>query len=482
MSEVSPPRPKKKLYIETVGCQMNLLDSELVVGKLRSEGYELTDDIGQADTILYNTCSVRQHAEDKIYSALGRIRNLKRDKPHLSIGVLGCMAQKDQGQILKRAPHVDVVIGPGQLERVSELLDAARLDGKPKMAVSLPRTGGSRDTVTASFAEYDPLREPAMRPNPFQAFIRIMMGCDKFCTYCIVPSVRGPEQSRPPGVIIDEARTLADQGVKEITLLGQTVNSYKFAEPDGRTARLSDLLERLQGIEGIERIKFITNFPNDMTDDLLQAVRDLPKVSRYLHVPAQSGCDEVLKRMKRGYTVALYDEMLQRIKETVPDAAVSSDFIVGFCGETEASFQKSVELVERARFKNSFIFKYSARLGTKADTLLIDDVSEDVKKRRNAKLLALQNAISLEDHRGFVGKTVEVLVEGPSKSEPSELAPGEFGQLAGRTWCDRIVLFDGPGRLIGRFLAVEIERASTVTLYGRAVTAEVMMARVAQGV
>jgi tRNA-2-methylthio-N6-dimethylallyladenosine synthase len=473
MPEACPPVEKKKLYIETVGCQMNLLDSELVVAKLRDEGYELTDDIGQADTILYNTCSVRQHAEDKIYSALGRIKNVKRDKPDVQIGVLGCMAQKDQGAILKRAPHVDVIVGPGQLGRVSELLDAARADGKPKLAVSLPRNAGSRDAVTDSFAEYDPLREPAMRPNPFQAFVRIMMGCDKFCTYCIVPSVRGPEQSRPPEVIVNEARMLVAQGVREITLLGQTVNSYKHDQGDGRKARLSDLLERLSTIDGLRRIKFITNFPNDMTDDLLQAVRDLPKVSRYLHVPAQSGCDEVLKRMKRGYTVALYDEMLQRIKETVPDAAVASDFIVGFCGETEASFRKSCEMIERARFKNSFIFKYSPRLGTKADTLLIDDVPEDVKKRRNAELLALQNAISLEDHRAFVGRTVEVLVEGPSRSETGEPGPGSFGQLAGRTWCDRIVLFDGPGRLIGEFLSVEIERASTVTLYGRARTLEV---------
>src|SRR4051812_2864106 len=381
MTDASQKR--KKLYIETVGCQMNLLDSELVVGKLRNEGYELTDDIDQADTILYNTCSVRQHAEDKIYSALGRIRRLKQRKPELTVGVLGCMAQKDQGQILRRAPHVDVIVGPGQLGRVSELLVLAKEQGEPQMAVSLPRSSGTRETVTASFAEYDPLREPSMRPSPYQAFVRIMMGCDKFCTYCIVPSVRGPEQSRPPGVIVDEARTLVDQGVKEITLLGQTVNSYKHAEPDGRTARLSDLLERLHDIAGVERIKFITNFPNDMTDDLLQAVRDLPRVSRYLHVPAQSGCDEVLKRMKRGYTVALYDEMLQRIREVLPDAAVSSDFIVGFCGETEASFEKSMDLVRRARFKNSFIFKYSPRLGTKADTLLIDDVPEDVKRRRN---------------------------------------------------------------------------------------------------
>jgi tRNA-2-methylthio-N6-dimethylallyladenosine synthase len=470
MSDVCLPR--KKLYIETVGCQMNLLDSELVVGKLRNEGYELTDDIGQADTILYNTCSVRQHAEDKIYSALGRIKNLKRDKPHVSIGVLGCMAQKDQGQILRRAPHVDVVIGPGQLGRVSELLEEARADGKPKMAVSLPRTAGTREAITASFAEYDPLREPAMRPSPFQAFVRIMMGCDKFCTYCIVPSVRGPEQSRPPGAIVEESRTLADQGVKEITLLGQTVNSYKFREPDGRITRLSDLLASLHEIDGVERIRFITNFPNDMTDDLLQAVRDLPRVSRYLHVPAQSGCDEVLRRMKRGYSVALYDEMLHRVRETVPDAAVSSDFIVGFCGETEASFRKSMELVERARFKNSYIFKYSPRTGTKADTILIDDVPEEVKRRRNNELLALQNRISAEDHRAFVGRTVEVLVEGPSKSAPGGLGPGEFGQLTGHTRCDRIVVFEGPGRLIGQFLPVEIEGSSLLTLFGRAVTLE----------
>ncbi|WP_435010327.1 tRNA (N6-isopentenyl adenosine(37)-C2)-methylthiotransferase MiaB [Tundrisphaera lichenicola] len=471
MSEACPSRGKK-LYIETVGCQMNLLDSELVVGKLRNEGYELTDDIGQADTILYNTCSVRQHAEDKIYSALGRIKNIKRERPEVSIGVLGCMAQKDQGQILRRAPHVDVVIGPGQLGRVSELLDQAKADGKPRMAVSLPRNGGSRDLITESFAEYDPLREPAMRPSPFQAFVRIMMGCDKFCTYCIVPSVRGPEQSRPPDAIVEETRMLADQGVREITLLGQTVNSYKFREGDGRISRLSDLLARLHEIEGIGRIRFITNFPNDMTDDLLRAVRDLPKVSRYLHVPAQSGCDEVLKRMKRGYSVELYDEMMHRIRETLPEASVSSDFIVGFCGETEASFQRSMELVERSRFKNSYIFKYSPRLGTKADTILIDDIPEDVKKRRNNELLALQNRISAEDHQAFVGRTVEVLVEGPSKSAAREAEPGEFGQLTGHTHCDRIVVFDGPGRLIGEFLPVQIERASLLTLFGRAATQE----------
>ncbi len=472
---------RKKLYIETVGCQMNLLDSELVVGKLKAEGYELTDDINQADTILYNTCSVRQHAEDKVYSALGRVRRLKERKPELTIGVLGCMAQKDQKEILRRAPHVDLVVGPGQLGRVAELLVVAREQARPQMAVSLPRTLGSRETVTASFVEYDPSREPALRPTPFQAFVRIMMGCDKFCTYCIVPAVRGPEQSRHPDIIIAEARQLADQGVKEITLLGQTVNSYVFRQPDGRSTRLSHLLDRLHAIEGLKRIKFITNFPTDMTDDLLQAVRDLPKVSRYLHVPAQSGCDEILKRMKRMYTVAFYEEMLSRIEETISDVAVSSDFIVGFCGETETSFQRSVKLVERARFKNSFIFKYSPRLGTKADTLLMDDVPEEIKKRRNNDLLAVQTSISQADNRQRIGRVYEVLVEGPSKTSVnrsgSDLGdPGTIGQLTGRTACDRIVVFDGPDRLIGQFVPIEIEDASAVTLFGRVLTTELVPA------
>jgi tRNA-2-methylthio-N6-dimethylallyladenosine synthase len=306
-----------------------------------------------------------------------------------------------------------------------------------------------------------------------------MMGCDKFCTYCIVPSVRGPEQSRPASQIVDEARALADQGVREITLLGQTVNSYKDRLAGGRTLRLSDLLAMLHEIDGIRRLKFITNFPNDMTDDLLEAVRDLPKVSRYLHVPAQSGCDEVLKRMKRLYTVGLYDDMMQRIRETIPGAAVSSDFIVGFCGESEASFQKSMDLVARSRFKNSFIFKYSPRTGTKADSLYPDDIPEEVKKRRNAELLELQNAISLEDNLEFQEQTVDVLVEGLSKSAAANSEGSGPGpkQLTGRTHCDRIVVFEGNERLIGQIVPIRIHRASAVTLFGDVVTNDLAAAR-----
>jgi tRNA-2-methylthio-N6-dimethylallyladenosine synthase len=472
MADDSPLKTGKKVYIETVGCQMNLLDSELVVAKLRASGYELTDDINQADAIFYNTCSVRQHAEDKIYSALGRLKRLKKRKPDVKIGVLGCMAQKDQEGIFRRAPHVDIVVGPGQLARIPELLEIHQSGPADRIAVSRARNDGSLEVITASFESYDADREPAMRPSPFQAYVRVMMGCDKFCTYCIVPSVRGPEQSRPPQSIEAEALMLARQGAKEITLLGQTVNSYHYREPDGRISRLSDLLLRIHAIPGIERIKFITSFPNDMTDDLLQAVRDLPKVSRYIHVPAQSGCDQILKKMKRMYTVAYYEEMLARIRGTVPEVAVSSDFIVGFCGEDQASFGRTVRLVERSRFKNSFIFKYSPREGTKADGLYSDDVPEPVKRQRNNELLAVQMAISLEDNRSWIGRGASVLVEGKSRATARRDGWQGIDQLTGRTACDRIVVFDGPERLIGQFVRVAIEAASAVTLFGRAETTE----------
>ena len=403
-----------KLFIETVGCQMNVLDSELVVAALRNQGYSLTDQIGEADTVLFNTCSVREHAEQKIYSSLGRIKFSKRSRPEQVIGVIGCMAQKDQEKIFQRAPHVDIIVGTGQLGEIPRLVDEARATRKKTMAVSLDRKEGSRSEVAQSFESYDPLRDPEMRPSPWQAYTRIMFGCDKFCTYCVVPMTRGPEQSRPVADIVREVQSLANQGVREVTLLGQTVNSYKHTA-DGKLSRMADLLAAIHDTPGIQRIKFVTNFPKDMGDDLLQAMRDLPKVSRYLHVPLQHGDNEVLKRMKRGYTVEDYRDMMHRIGETLPDCAVSSDFIVGFCGETEEQFQRSVDAVREFRFKNSFIFKYSARPGTKADDLWADDIPEDIKRRRNNELLEVQNMICEETNAEFIGRRVEVLVEGPSK-------------------------------------------------------------------
>ena len=316
--------------------------------------------------------------------------------------MLGCMAQKDKDLVFRKMPHVDLVVGTGQLAEVPDLIDTAReksLRGtKSRLtALSLSRKGGTRTQIEGSFESYDPLREPTMRPTPHQAFVRVMIGCDKFCSYCVVPSTRGPEQSRSPADILKETQVLADQGVKEITLLGQTVNSYKHTE-NGKPYRLADLLYLIHDTPGIERIKFVTGYPRDLGDDLLTAIRDLRKCYHYLHVPLQSGCDDVLKVMKRGYTVAHYRDMMHRVWETVPGCSVSSDFIVGHPGETEESFRKSVESVREFRFKNSFIFKYSPRPGTKGFERLPDDVPDAVKKRRNNELLAVQNEVSEEEN------------------------------------------------------------------------------------
>jgi tRNA-2-methylthio-N6-dimethylallyladenosine synthase len=459
----------KRVYIETVGCQMNVLDSELVIGALRKQGYDLTESPAEADVLLFNTCSVREHAEDKTYSALGRVRHLKRRNPDAVIGVLGCMAQKDQELIRKRAPYVDMIVGTGQLGEVPALVQMVKDTRAPQLAVSLGRADAHRHDVEASFVSYDPARDPSMRPTPFQAYVRIQIGCDKFCTYCVVPSTRGPEQSRPPQHLVAEVRQLVDQGCKEVTLLGQTVNSYVYERGESRT-RLSDLIAAMHDTPGLERIKFVTNYPKDMTDDLLDAVRELPKVVKYLHVPVQSGCDEVLKRMKRNYTAGYYMEMLARCREKVPGVSVSSDFIVGFCGETEESYRKTEELVRVAMFKNSFIFKYSERPGTKAADRYPDDVDELVKKRRNNDLLAIQTENSRADHRAQVGKIVEVLVEGPSRRELTQQGVdtrrSPVKQLTGRSMTDHIVVFDGTDRLIGQTVRVRVDDASPFTLYG----------------
>ncbi len=460
----------QRLYIETVGCQMNVLDSELVVASLRQSGYELASTPEEADTILFNTCSVRQRAEDKVYSALGKLRQLKQAHPQKVIGVLGCMAQKDQRLIFERAPYVDLIVGPGQLHQVPELIAKVRQGEGRQMEVSLGRRDGSQQVIKRSHESFDPLRDAQMRPTPYQAYVRIQIGCDKFCTYCIVPMVRGPEQGRPPSEILAEARALADQGCLELTLLGQTVNSYCYSDGD-TTTRLADLLYQLHEIPALRRLKFVTNYPRDMSDELLGAVRDLPKCSPYLHVPAQSGSNAVLQRMKRGYTVEEYREMMFRIRERIPTAAVSSDFIVGFCGETEDDFRQTRQLVEECRFKNSFIFKYSERPGTKGAERMADDVPLEVKKRRNNELLQIQNAISEDDNQQFIGRQVEVLVEGPSKqSREAAATDAQLVQMTGRTPCDRIVVFNGNRRQAGQIIAITIFDVSAHTLFGEVVT------------
>jgi tRNA-2-methylthio-N6-dimethylallyladenosine synthase len=483
----------RHFFIQTVGCQMNILDSELLAGELRRAGHEQVDAMSRADTILLNTCSVRQHAEDKIYSLLGRLKELKQQRPELIVAVLGCMAQKDRHEIFRRAPHVDLVVGPGQLGQLPALIERVAAGGGPQLEISLDRIGGDRASVERSFLQFAPDRTAVSRPAPHQAMVRIMFGCDRFCTYCVVPRVRGPEQSRPAAEIVDEVRRLADHGCLEVTLLGQTVNSYRDATGP-RSVELADLLHLLHEIDGIRRLRFVTNHPKHMSDALLGAMRDLPKVSPYLHVPAQSGSNAILERMKRGYTVEFYREMLARVRQAIPHIAVTSDFIVGFCGESEEDFRQTAELVRESRFKNSFIFKYSGRPGTKAEELYVDDVPEATKRRRNNELLAIQNAISLEDNQPFLGRTVEILVEGPSKVAkkrdcrqqdaemaedpriahvaPAAVAKAAGTQLVGRTTCDRIVVFEGSTDLIGRILPISIEKVDAFTLFGRAVDSD----------
>jgi tRNA-2-methylthio-N6-dimethylallyladenosine synthase len=448
---------------------MNALDSELAAAELRRAGYTQVGDVREADIILFNTCSVRQHAEDIIYSALGRLKPDDPRQPKKIIGVLGCMAQKDREAILRRAPHVDLIVGPGRLDQLPSLLENVLAGGGPLLDVSLDRDADEPIAVRRSFVPFSPPRTAAARPTPHQAMVRIIFGCDQFCSYCIVPRVRGPEQSRPAREIVEEGRRLADEGCVEVTLLGQAVNAY--ADRAGpRTIALADLLDQLHGIEGLRRLKFVTNHPRYVTDNLLQAMRDLPKVAPYLHAPAQSGSDAVLGRMNRRYTAAAYREMLARARATVPGITVTSDFIVGFCGETEAEFGQTAALVRESRFKNSFIFKYSPRPGAKATELYADDVPEEVKRRRNNELLAIQDAISLDDQQPFLGRTVEILVEGPSKTAKRRAAASDAAtptQLVGRTADDRIVVVDGPAEFRGRFLRVTIERADAFTLHGR---------------
>ncbi|MCL2005025.1 MAG: tRNA (N6-isopentenyl adenosine(37)-C2)-methylthiotransferase MiaB [Planctomycetaceae bacterium] len=390
-------------YIETLGCQMNVLDSELAASALKMMGMLQINTPDNADVILFNTCSVRQHAEDKVYSALGRLKNWKSEKPFGILGVLGCMAQKDQNQIFKRAPHVDFILGPGRLDILDETISrliTEKIKPAKTVCVSLNRTANSHLDVLDSFQQYNPARIVSRESAPPSSLVRIMFGCDQFCSYCIVPFVRGPEQSRSPLDILAEVQHLAKQGIAKITLIGQTVNSYRYQEGE-RSVRLADLLYRLSDVAGIEQIDFVTMYPtgrqhgpSGIDDDLFQAVRDLPNVLKHLHIPAQSGSDAVLQRMNRQYTAAFYREMADRIYATIPGATITSDFIVGFCGETDADFEQTVDLVKYCRFRNSFIFKYSERAGTKAAELYEDDVPDEVKKQRNNRLLAVQIEIS----------------------------------------------------------------------------------------
>jgi len=428
----------------TFGCQMNRLDSETVAGRLLEDGCREASSLAEADIVVINTCSVRQHAEDKVWSLLGALRRRKERRPEMIIAVVGCMAQKEGRRILERMPHVDVVCGPQELARLPELVAEAR-----ERRERLVATGHSAACLP---------RVVARRPNKFQAFVAIMRGCDNFCSYCIVPYVRGRERSRPPGEIEDEVRRLVADGCKEVTLLGQNVNSYGRTLGDGTT--LASLLRRLDRIEGLERIRFVTSHPKDATDELFEAMGELPSVCHHLHMPAQSGSNRVLRDMNRRYSREHYLERLSRLRELVPDVEVASDFIVGFPGETEAEFEETVELVREAEFLNCFIFKYSPRPGTRA-ARMPDDVPWEVKRERNRRLLAVQEEVMRRRQAAMVGKEVEVLVEGPSKRDKTK--------LTGRTRQNHIVAFPGEASLVGRTVQVRIIDSTPLTLFGEVV-------------
>ena len=434
----------KKVFIKTFGCQMNEYDSDKMADVLgAAQGYESTDDPEQADLILFNTCSVREKAQEKVFSDLGRFKHLK--EKGVLIGVGGCVASQEGEEIIKRAPYVDVVFGPQTLHRLPDLLNARAAKAKPQVDISFPE-----------IEKFDHL--PPARVEGASAFVSIMDGCSKYCSYCVVPYTRGEEVSRPFEDVLVEVAGLADQGVKEVTLLGQNVNAYLGKMGD--TTEIADfalLLEYVAEIPGIERIRFTTSHPNEFTPRLIEAYAKLPQLVSHLHLPVQHGSDKILMAMKRGYTAMEYKSTIRKLRAIRPDLAMSSDFIVGFPGETEEDFQKMMKLIHDVRFDNSFSFIFSPRPGTPAANLH-DDTPHDVKLRRLQELQAVINQNIKEISEERVGTVQRLLVEGLSKRDGSE--------LMGRTECNRVVNFPGNERLIGQMVDVRVTEAKTYTLRG----------------
>ena len=454
------PRPipggaRGKLFIKTHGCQMNEYDSARMADVLAEhEGLELTDDPAQADVILVNTCSIREKAQEKVFSQLGRWRLLKQARHEAGgneviIGVGGCVASQEGEAIIKRAPYVDLVFGPQTLHRLPELIRARRAQDRPQVDISFPE-----------IEKFDRLPEP--RAEGPSAFVSIMEGCSKYCSFCVVPYTRGTEISRPFEDVLVEVAQLAAQGVREVNLLGQNVNAYRGPMGDGDSADLGLLIRTLAQIEGIGRIRFTTSHPLEFSDSLVEAYRDVPQLANYLHLPVQSGSDRILGAMKRGYTALEFKQKIRRLRAVRPDISISSDFIVGFPGETEADFEKTMKLIEDVGFDQSFSFIYSRRPGTPAADLP-DEVSDPVKHARLERLQQHINAHAAGISRAMVGSVQTVLVEGPSKKDPNE--------LTGKTENMRSVNFAGHPRLVGQFVEVVITEALSNSLRGRVATA-----------
>ncbi|MFC1633659.1 tRNA (N6-isopentenyl adenosine(37)-C2)-methylthiotransferase MiaB [Planctomycetota bacterium] len=456
----------RTIHIRNFGCQMNKLDTALIVGALKEAGFRMTDTVKDADVVLINTCSVREHAEQRVLSHLGHLKHIKKSRPDLVVGVIGCMAQRLGGELLEHEA-VNLVCGPAQIPRLSELITEAIQEKKTTIAVTEKIRQKVSDEQNQKLEEFESVHGIEDKPIPAQAFMRVMRGCNNFCTYCVVPYVRGPEVSRPPEAVIEQVRKLADHGVRQVTLLGQRVNAYEYRKAD-MTWSLADLLDAASDIKEIEWLRFVTSYPSKKYfDEILHVMADSPKVCNYLHMPAQSGSDRILRAMNRHYSSREYLDLLERAREVVPEIAIAGDFIVGFPGETDKDFEATVDLVKKARYKNAFIFKYSPRPGTTADKRLQDTIPADIKQRRNVELLAVQEEISGELSREFLGKEVKVLVEGLSKKSHMNMDKDENPQLIGRTSDDWIVVFNGPATLAGHFAKVKITDVSPLTLFGK---------------
>ncbi len=443
-----------KLYIKTYGCQMNEYDSDKMADVLRAcEGMEQTDRPEEADLILFNTCSIREKAEDKVFSDLGRVRPLKEAKPGLLIGVGGCVASQEGETIVKRAPYVDVVFGPQTLHRLPQLLKARRETGLSQVDVSFPE-----------IEKFDHL--PAPQTASGAAFVSIMEGCSKYCTFCVVPYTRGEEVSRPFADVMRDVQELVAQGVKEFTLLGQNVNAYCGATEDGDTVDFAFLLQAIAALDGVERLRYTTSHPKEMTQRLIDVYATTPKLVSHLHLPVQSGSDRILAAMKRGYTALEYKSIVRKLRAARPDICISSDFIVGFPGETEKDFEATMKLIDDVCFDVSFSFVYSPRPGTPAAELP-DDTSPEVKSARLARLQARIDELEQQVNQSMLGTVQRVLVEGVSKKDAQE--------LAARTDNNRVVNFRGSPditrsqAMIGRFVEVKITEVVRHTLRGELV-------------
>ena len=435
-----------KVFIRTHGCQMNVYDSDKMQDVLlKSHGLSITDVEEDADVILINTCSIREKAQEKVFSQLGRWRKIKEKNPNVIIGVGGCVASQEGEAIIKRAPYVDLVFGPQTIHRLPALLDARNQQQKPQVDISFPE-----------IEKFDNLPKP--RKDGPSAFVSIMEGCSKYCSFCVVPYTRGEEMSRPMDGVLSEIMQLAELGVKEVNLLGQNVNAYRGLSHDGDIVDLALLIHYVAAIDGIERIRFTTSHPVEFTDGLIEAFRDVPELANYLHLPVQSGSDRILSMMKRGHTALEYKQKIRKLREVRPDISLSSDFIVGFPGESDKDFEDTIKLITDIGFDQSFSFIYSARPGTPASSMP-DLVSMDEKKARLLKLQTTINEMAADISQEMVGSTQRILVEGTSKWSDEE--------LSGKTENNRVVNFAGPKRLTGQMVDVVITEALRNSLRGR---------------